>query len=147
MGMAGASTWTSSSSARLALAISTARLYAADDALEKSVGCRMRRIRLIGGPPFCGLGPRFALTGGGLHGRARGPDQEDRHAGAAQDRFRDAPEDDPPEPAAAMGAHHDQIDFLDLGGLDDGGGRRPVPDMRLDPVAPVFSSFAFTAAR
>src|SRR3990167_3548315 len=47
MGTAGVSTWATRSSARLVRAISTARAKAAPDALEKSVGCRMRRILLI----------------------------------------------------------------------------------------------------
>src|SRR4030067_3793535 len=43
IGMAGVSTWATRSSARSALAISTARANALPDALEKSVGCMMRR--------------------------------------------------------------------------------------------------------
>src|SRR5438034_6342785 len=47
IGRGGASTCTSSSWARSALAISTARLNAARDAGEKSVGWRIRRTRLM----------------------------------------------------------------------------------------------------
>src|SRR5499433_1543736 len=46
-GMGGANTWRSTSSLRSFFAMATARLKAAVEAEEKSVGCRMRRNRLM----------------------------------------------------------------------------------------------------
>src|SRR5207249_7153092 len=67
-----------------------------------------------------------------LDWRAVSADDQDGRPGSTQDRLRHAAENEPPEPAPAVGGHHDQVDLLHLRGFDDRRGGWAVPDMGLD---------------
>src|SRR5262245_19354358 len=66
-----------------------------------------------------------------IHRGVTGTDDQNRGRRAAQDRLRDASQDEPAEAAAAVSAHHDQVYFMDGRGLDDRGGGRAIPHVRL----------------
>src|SRR5678815_3357897 len=55
-------------------------------------------------------------------------DQKNRHRGRAQDALGDAAEYEPPQTAAAVARHDDEVGLAIVRGLHDCLDRRPVPD-------------------
>src|SRR5712692_9889439 len=92
---------------------------------SRGTSARLYMRRLLGSPDL-------PCAPGLLDRRAGRPEQEDGRRGSAQHGFRHAAEDEPPQTAAPMRGHDNQVHLPQPRGIHDGRGRGPVPDAGLE---------------